>query len=65
MADRIPRLTAAEVVRKLQRAGWQITRQTGGHVHLAHPHRPGVVTVSMHTGTVPVGTMGSILSRPG
>ncbi|MBI2941185.1 MAG: type II toxin-antitoxin system HicA family toxin, partial [Chloroflexi bacterium] len=37
MSPRLPRITAAELLRALRRAGWQQHRQTGSHLHLVHP----------------------------
>ena len=65
MGQKLPRITGADLVRALKRAGWREIRQTGSHVHLAHPDRLGVVlTVAVHAGRiVPVGTLSAILSR--
>ena len=62
---RLPRITAAELVSALKRAGWHEVRQTGSHLHLAHPERSGeVLTVAMHAGRmVPLGTLNAILSQ--
>ena len=67
MSARLPRITGADLVRALKRAGWLEIRQSGSHVHLAHPDRPGVIlTVAVHAGRiVPVGTLKAILSRAG
>ena len=66
MADRLPRVTAAEVVRKLRRNGWSLSRQSGGHAIYTHPTKPGIVEVPMHSGrTIPLGTIASILAQAG
>ncbi len=66
MSARMPRVTGAEVLRVLERAGWQRIRQEGSHVRLRHPTRPGRVTVPVHRGTiVPLSTLGSILKQAG
>ena len=49
---RAPRVTGAELVRALQRAGWAEHEQEGSHVQLKHPTRPGKVTVPVHAGRV-------------
>jgi predicted RNA binding protein YcfA (HicA-like mRNA interferase family)/predicted RNase H-like HicB family nuclease len=66
MSMRLPRITA-ELVHALKRAGWYEIRQTGSHLHLGHPERPGtVVTVPMHAGrTLPVGTLRAIINQAG
>ena len=47
---RLPRVTAAEALRAVQRDGWRIARQVGSHAHLAHTVKPGVVTIALHAG---------------
>jgi predicted RNA binding protein YcfA (HicA-like mRNA interferase family) len=67
MSPKLPRITATELLRALRRAGWNDFRQTGSHLHLTHPDKPGViVTVARHAGyTVPVGTLKAILQQAG
>jgi predicted RNA binding protein YcfA (HicA-like mRNA interferase family) len=55
---------AKEVLRRLQRAGFEVRRQSGSHVVLRH--RDGRQTyLPMHTGDVPSGTFRSILKQAG
>lgn len=62
----MPRVTGPQVVRALQRAGWERAEQEGSHLQLRHPNRPGRVTVSMHRGAiVPLKTLGRILQQAG
>jgi predicted RNA binding protein YcfA (HicA-like mRNA interferase family) len=49
---RLPRVTAAQVLRALQREGWFIARQSGSHAVLRHSDRPGRVVVSRHAGLI-------------
>jgi predicted RNA binding protein YcfA (HicA-like mRNA interferase family) len=67
MSPKFPRLTAAELLRALRRAGWQESRQRGSHRRLEHHDRPGqMVTLAVHTGkTVPIGTLKAILEAAG
>ena len=67
MSPKLPRVTATELLRALRRAGWVDFRQTGSHLHLTHPDKPGVlVTVARHAGyTLPLGTLNEILKRAG
>lgn len=60
-------LTAKEVIRALERGGWQQTRQSGSHVRLYHPKKPAnSVTVSVHQGSeIPAGTLRAILRSAG
>jgi predicted RNA binding protein YcfA (HicA-like mRNA interferase family) len=37
-----------EVIKLVERDGWQLVRQTGSHRHYRHPSKPGTVTVAGH-----------------
>ncbi len=50
MSERLPRITAAELLRALQRDGGSVHHQTGSHAQLKHPTKPGRVTVPCHRG---------------
>lgn len=52
MNDRLPRVTADQAQRALQRAGWRELRQRGSHVQMDHPSRPGRVTIAKHRGII-------------
>lgn len=64
---RMPRVTGTQLVRALNRAGWeQARRQRGSHVQLEHPDRVGIVTVPMHAGeTITPWLLGRILKQAG
>ncbi|MEA3459091.1 MAG: type II toxin-antitoxin system HicA family toxin [Chloroflexota bacterium] len=47
--SRLPVLKATELVRALEKAGFQVIRQKGGHVRMKHPDGR-VVTVPVHPG---------------
>jgi len=58
-------MTAKELKRKLNAAGWTITKG-GNHSLATHPDKPGVkVTIHRHTGNIPIGTLNSILKTTG
>jgi len=48
MSPRLPRITADQLIRALERDGWQRVRQSGSHVILKHPSKPGRVVVPRH-----------------
>jgi mRNA interferase HicA len=48
MAGRLPRVTAAEMMRKLARDGWRLSREGARHTILRHPTKPGSVAVPRH-----------------
>jgi len=55
---------AKEVLRRLQRAGFEVRRQSGSHVVLRHADGRQTY-VAMHTGDVPNGTFQAILKQAG
>lgn len=55
---------AKEVLQRLQRAGFEIRRQSGSHVVLRHADGRQTY-VAMHTKDVPIGTFRSILKQSG
>lgn len=66
MSPRLPRVTAAELLRALERDGWRETRRRGSHVMMAHPTKPGLAVVPLHAGRiVAVGTLRTILDAAG
>lgn len=60
-------MTGEEIVRALERGGWQVVRQRGSHHRLENADRPANgVTVAVHAGReVPEGTLRAILRRTG
>ncbi len=38
-------MTSADLIRDMQRAGWQLDRVKGSHHVFKHPSRPGIVVV--------------------
>jgi predicted RNA binding protein YcfA (HicA-like mRNA interferase family) len=66
MAARLPRITAFELMRALERDGWYVTRQEGSHAQLKHPSKPGRVTVALHrTQVINPKTLRSALQQAG
>ncbi|MBA2392000.1 MAG: type II toxin-antitoxin system HicA family toxin [Ktedonobacteraceae bacterium] len=41
-------MNAVELLRALRRDGWEQVRQSGSHVTLKHPTKPGIATVPKH-----------------
>jgi predicted RNA binding protein YcfA (HicA-like mRNA interferase family) len=41
-------MTAREVIRALEAAGWRQVRSTGSHRHFRHPEKQGTLTVPDH-----------------
>ena len=67
MSPKLPRLTAAELLRALNRDGWQEVRRSGSHVHLKHGKKSGRVTIAAgHLGiTLKPKTLATILAQAG
>ena len=55
-----------EVIRRLERDGWELARTRGSHRQFRHPRKPGTVTVAGKLGEdLPPGTLSSILKQAG
>lgn len=55
-----------EVIRQLERDGWELARTRGSHRQFKHPSKPGIVTVAGKPGLeVRPGTLSSILKQAG
>jgi predicted RNA binding protein YcfA (HicA-like mRNA interferase family) len=64
MPGQLPRVTAAEMLRKLGRDGWVLARQGRRHIVLRHPRKAGEVIVPRHMSQVlKPGTTRSILNQ--
>jgi predicted RNA binding protein YcfA (HicA-like mRNA interferase family) len=63
----LPRLTAREVGRVLERDGWIERHQSSAssHKYYTHPTNPGRITVAQHPGDIPAGTLTSIFKQAG
>ncbi|MBI1320120.1 MAG: addiction module toxin, HicA family [Candidatus Hydrogenedens sp.] len=60
-----PSVTARETVAALKRAGFEAKRQRGSHLILFHAKTKRIVTVPMHKGDLPTGTIRSIVAQSG
>lgn len=66
MNQRLPALTARDVIRALSRAGFQETRTSGSHVRLIHIGDPArKITVPVHSGDLKRGTLRGIIAQAG
>lgn len=62
----MPRITSDDLLRALHRVGWDATRQSGSHLILRHPTKPGRVVVPRHAGvTLKPKTLATILEQAG
>jgi len=59
---KLPGIKPKELVKKLTKLGFQITRQTGSHIRLIHSDGRAT-TVAMHIRDLPKGTLRAILTQ--
>jgi predicted RNA binding protein YcfA (HicA-like mRNA interferase family) len=63
---RLPRLTASEVIRVVEKRGFVLTRTRGSHQIFRNPSSGRRVTIPFHRGKViPTGTLLNILRESG
>ncbi len=66
MNPRLPALTARDVIRALERAGFVAVRMSGSHCRLIHAtDATRKVTVPVHGGDMKRGTLRGIISQAG
>jgi predicted RNA binding protein YcfA (HicA-like mRNA interferase family) len=67
MSGQLPSVTAGQVVRAHQRAGFAIVRTSGSHHRLVHKDEPArATTVPVHSGrTLKRGTLHGIIKQAG
>ncbi|MBQ8857227.1 MAG: type II toxin-antitoxin system HicA family toxin [Lachnospiraceae bacterium] len=58
-------MTAKEILKELRKDGWIEVAQRGSHLSLKHPSKSGKVTLPIHSGDLPRGTLNSILKQAG
>ena len=58
-------LTAREIMRKIEAAGWRFLRQKGSHRVFVHDKIRNIVIVPMHKGDLKIGTEKQILKDAG
>ncbi len=64
--SRLPRVSARQLVRALEKQGFVLARSKGSHRIYRHPGTSKRVTVPYHEGrTVPPGTLANILREAG
>lgn len=61
------KMTVREILKILREDGWQEipNRTKGSHVQLKHSIKQGKVTVPVHSGDIPRGTLNSIMKQAG
>lgn len=58
-------MTTKELEKILKADGWQLKAVRGSHAQYVHPLKPGKVTIPLHKGDLPPGTLNSVLKQAG
>ena len=61
MSDKLPRLTAKELIRVLERKGWEFDRSRGSHHVYRHPATRRTLTVPVARRAMSIGTLSRLL----
>lgn len=54
-----------ELLKILQKEGWEVKNQRGSHIQLVHKERCGKITVPNHNKDLKTGTLKNILKQAG
>jgi len=65
LSQRLPAVKPKELVRALERNGWQVDRVRGSHHILVHPEQRRALTIPVHNRELKTGTLASILRVAG
>jgi predicted RNA binding protein YcfA (HicA-like mRNA interferase family) len=65
MGERLPGLTAKEVVKALEKTGFVAQRQKGSHLTMRHPQTKHTTVITMHPGEMPRVFLKTILKQAG
>lgn len=61
MSDKLPRLTSKELIRVLERKGWEFDRSRGSHHVYTHPASRRTLTVPVARRAMSIGTLSRLL----
>jgi predicted RNA binding protein YcfA (HicA-like mRNA interferase family) len=65
VSDKLPAIKPKQLIRALERGGWQLDRVRGSHYIMAHPDRDQMVPVPYHNRDIKAGTFSGILGSTG
>ncbi len=54
-----------DLLKEMKKDGWVEKEQKGSHLQLIHPLKKGKVTLPIHSGDIPKGTLNAILKQAG
>jgi len=58
-------VTAKDVIKLIEANGWHLDSVRGSHHQFTHSERKGKITVALHKGDIPPGTLNAILKQAG
>lgn len=61
MSEKLPRLTAKELIRVLERKGWELDRSRGSHHIYVHPASQRTLSVPVARRPMSIGTLARLL----
>ncbi len=65
MSERLPAVKPQELIRALERVGWQLDRIRGSHHVMVHVEQRRALTVPVHNRELKAGTLAAILRSAG
>lgn len=65
MSERLPAVNPKELIKALERKGWQLDRIRGSHHILVHAQQRRALTIPVHGRELKTGTLASILRVAG
>lgn len=65
MSERLPAVKPRELIRALERVGWQLDRIRGSHHVMVHVEQHRALTVPVHNRELKAGTLAAILRTAG
>jgi len=58
-------MSSREIIKRLEREGWKLSRTKGSHHQFKHATKPGIVTVPHPKKDLPIGTARAIIKSAG
>jgi predicted RNA binding protein YcfA (HicA-like mRNA interferase family) len=65
VSDKLPSVRPQQLIRALERAGWNHDRTRGSHHYLVHPERREAISVPVHNRDVKPGLLLAIIKSAG
>ena len=65
MTEKLPAVTPKQLIRALEKSGWQVDRIRGSHHVLVHPEQRRALVVPVHNRDLQAGTLAAILRNAG